>query len=341
MPCIEKTGDWRDDSTRSDLSATIHLDSRTRLFSLLESLPVPMQRTPRFISTRVSDARYYYLDLHPRDDGGTAIVCGGVERCDPDYEIRRSTFPYLGIEFVAEGRGSVVLDDRESPLGPGVAFSYGSDTRCEIRNDPDHPLLKYFVDFVGHDVEETLRRSPLGIGGVVQLVTSSEFVEIFEWLHREGTRGSTHDTAVCATLLQLLLLKLGAGVASSSAGAAAARALETYESCRQHIDRHYLELASVSEVATAVHVDPSYLCRLFRRFAQTTPYAYLMRRKMNHAVDRLLGSGLLVKQVALEVGFDDPYHFSRVFRKVHGVSPREFVRLASRGQIDRGDGDGG
>ena len=50
----------------------------------------------------------------------------------------------------------------------------------------------------------------------------------------------------------------------------------------------------------------------------------LLRLKMNHAAERLQHNGLLVKQAAEEVGFPDPFHFSRVFRKTFGVPPAQF-----------------
>ena len=45
---------------------------------------------------------------------------------------------------------------------------------------------------------------------------------------------------------------------------------------------------------------------------------------MNHAAERLQESGVLVKQAAAETGFADPFHFSRVFRRVLGMSPAAF-----------------
>jgi len=48
---------------------------------------------------------------------------------------------------------------------------------------------------------------------------------------------------------------------------------------------------------------------------------------MNHAAERLQQSGALVKQVAEEAGFADPFHFSRVFTSVFGLSPLAFRGL--------------
>ena len=47
---------------------------------------------------------------------------------------------------------------------------------------------------------------------------------------------------------------------------------------------------------------------------------------MRAAMERLQAPGALVRTVASDLGFGDPFQFSRTFRRVLGVSPREFVR---------------
>ena len=56
----------------------------------------------------------------------------------------------------------------------------------------------------------------------------------------------------------------------------------------------------------------------------------LVRLKMRHAADLLNNGHALVKDVAATVGFQDPYHFSRVFKSVYGVSPKAFVQSDHR-----------
>ena len=63
------------------------------------------------------------------------------------------------------------------------------------------------------------------------------------------------------------------------------------------------------------------------RYDNQSPYQFLLRLKMNHAAELLQKSGTLVKQVAEECGFKEPFHFSRVFASVFGVSPTHFREL--------------
>ena len=77
----------------------------------------------------------------------------------------------------------------------------------------------------------------------------------------------------------------------------------------------------LDEIAAAAHLDPSSVCRLFRRFLGVSPHQYLRRRKMALAAAYLLERGGRVRDAAASVGMEDPFHFSRSFRAVHGVAP--------------------
>ena len=57
------------------------------------------------------------------------------------------------------------------------------------------------------------------------------------------------------------------------------------------------------------------------------PLQFLGGRKMNQATERLQKPGTLVKQVATQLSFDDPFYFSRTFKRVFGLSPERFRRL--------------
>jgi AraC-like DNA-binding protein len=52
-----------------------------------------------------------------------------------------------------------------------------------------------------------------------------------------------------------------------------------------------------------------------------------VRLKMIRATELLQSPGVLVKQVASQLGFGDPFRFSRAFSRVIGVSPRNFIRM--------------
>lgn len=285
----------------------------------------PSRKPPEFFSRQVRRANRFYLDLAPPPDSPLAVICGGCEWCAPEYAIDRTTFPYYSIEFVARGKGALVLDGERFSLFPGAVFFYGPNVPQQITTDSNDPLQKYFVDFTGSRTPDLLQQYGLEPGNFARVAAPGEIQAIFDGLIQDGLKGTGYSVPLGAALLEYLIVKLADSQMPWESGHTPAYA--TYERCCQHIAEHFERLQSLEQVARECHVDRAYLCRLFRRYDQQTPYRLLMRLKMNLAAERLQDPGVLVKQVASQLGFDDPFHFSRTFKSMFGVSPQKFRRL--------------
>jgi AraC-like DNA-binding protein len=280
---------------------------------------------PEFFSTQVSEARRFYLDITGRIRGPLTVVCGGCEHCRPGYQIDRRDFPFHSIEFVARGRGALTLAGHEHALSPGKVFSYGPAIPHLIVTDADAPLVKYFVDFKGPDARKLLCRYGLTPGAATQVASPEAILRVFDDLIANGENDSRYSPLLCATILQQLILKIAETAATEEAHTTAA--FSTYQTCRDFIRANCLTVRSLDEVARQCRIDAAYLCRLFRRFDDQSPYQYLMRLKMTAAAQRLQAPDARVKEVAYALGFGDAFHFSRAFKKVFGVSPDAFRKL--------------
>ena len=281
--------------------------------------------TPDFFSAQVSSARRFYLNLQPPRGTRLAVVCGGVEQCAPDYEICRETFPFYSIEYVARGEGSLKLGRRSHELKPGIIFAYGPGVHQHITSDPQKPLVKYFVDFVGTQSAQWIQRAGLAPGKVSQVYPPNEPQPIFDELIRSGQRDTGHSPELCRQLLECLGVKLLE--ARAPAREAESAAFATYQNSRQFVQEHFRRLRTLEQAAQECHVGTAYLCRLFRRYDHQSPYRFLTRLKMNEAAVQLQQPGALVKSVAADLGFANPFHFSRVFKSVFGLPPDAFRNL--------------
>lgn len=284
-----------------------------------------MKGAPAFFSSQISDARRFYLDLEPPPSTRLAVVSGGCEHCAPDYRIARPGFRYASIEFVAGGCGTLRLKGAAHRLAPGTFFTYGPRVAQDIATDPQRPLVKYFVDFAGRGAVALLRRQGLPPGTVAQTSAPTEALAAFEDLIRSGLRDTRFSRRLCLLALETLVLRLAESAVAS--GEAGSPAFATYERCRRHIDERWRDLVSLDQIARECHVDPAYLCRLFRRFGHESPYRHLTRLRMNHAAELLRRPGAMIKAVAAEMNFSDAFHFSRNFKRIFGIAPARFIGL--------------
>ena len=283
---------------------------------------------PEFFSAQITRARRFCLDLNPAPAERLSVVCGGCEHCTSDYEIHRSSFPYCSIEFVAHGKGSVTLGGQVTPLVAGTLFAYGPGVPHDIVPARSERMVKYFVDFAGRAAPRLLRTHGLPPGGAVQTRAPNDILALFDDLIYNGAHQTPFTARITALILRHLLLKIAETAVPP--GATDPQAFATFTRCKQYIEQRWPELATVQQAARACGVDVAYLCRLFRRFDHQSPYQYLLSLRVSEAVDRLRVPDTTVKQVAEALGFADQFHFSRVFKRVFGVSPGRFAQSLHR-----------
>lgn len=95
---------------------------------------------------------------------------------------------------------------------------------------------------------------------------------------------------------------------------------------REMINDTWNQSWSMEEIASAVGVHPSHLNRVFRTYMNQTPGEYLRSIRMTRATREVVASETPLKVIASQAGFADQAHFTREFRRQHGMSPMEMRR---------------
>jgi len=87
---------------------------------------------------------------------------------------------------------------------------------------------------------------------------------------------------------------------------------------------HFAEKITLDDIARSVNLNPSYLCRLFKQETGEAMFRHINDLRMREAA-RLIEAGYTyMRGVAADVGIDDQFYFTRVFKKYHGVAPSEY-----------------
>ena len=81
---------------------------------------------------------------------------------------------------------------------------------------------------------------------------------------------------------------------------------------------------TLEDMAQSVNISPSHFSALFRQKTKYSPVNLFTSLKVQKACQLLLESNYSIKMIAHSFGYDDQYHFSRVFKKLMGVSPKKF-----------------
>jgi len=89
----------------------------------------------------------------------------------------------------------------------------------------------------------------------------------------------------------------------------------------------YAKPITLENIASWAGYTPQHINRLFKQTLGVTPLQYLMQVRMNKAANLLAENILSIHGVGEQVGFTDPYYFSRMFRQHHGRSPKQYRQM--------------
>lgn len=93
-----------------------------------------------------------------------------------------------------------------------------------------------------------------------------------------------------------------------------------------HIEANLDRPLRSSALANLVHLSPAHFSRTFRVSFGCSPLEYVIRRRMERAQGLMLATDSPLAEIALDCGLADQAHFSRLFRRVVGESPRVWRR---------------
>lgn len=96
------------------------------------------------------------------------------------------------------------------------------------------------------------------------------------------------------------------------------------EQAKRYVVNHYKEKLALSDVADALNISSGHLSNSFKKFSGITLSDYIAQVKIDEAKKLIDTHQYLIYEVADMLGFDNAYYFSKVFRKVTGVSPRDY-----------------
>ncbi|GAB4178930.1 MAG: hypothetical protein Fur0032_19530 [Terrimicrobiaceae bacterium] len=279
----------------------------------------------------VAASRTFLLQLAGPWSVPVAVALGGWERCAREYLLERRRYPFSVLEIITGGKGSATVGGKTIPLEPGVCFAVGPRTACRISTISGNSLEKYFLALAGAESTRRLRQSGLIDGASRRAIELGEIRELAELLIREGRAAGRNSRSICSHLASAIIEKIGEQPGPPPERNSL-RARRNFEECRRLMDAQATRWKGLGEVAASLGMNSSSICRLFRRFLGISPHQYLIQKRMGLAATLLIEPGATVQRVALQVGMEDPFHFSRLFRTVHGVAPSTLIQLsAARG----------
>jgi transcriptional regulator GlxA family with amidase domain len=115
------------------------------------------------------------------------------------------------------------------------------------------------------------------------------------------------------------------------------KAARRIESSLHYMMAHLNEPMKISTLSAMVGLSESCFFAHFKNATGHTPVKLLIRARMRWAGELLKGTDLQIKEIAGLVGYDDQFYFSRLFKSVHGLSPRDYRTRQETASVARAE----
>ncbi|EOL48835.1 AraC family transcriptional regulator [Enterococcus phoeniculicola] len=93
-----------------------------------------------------------------------------------------------------------------------------------------------------------------------------------------------------------------------------------------YLENHHNQEITLEQLAELLYVSPTHLSKIFKEATGVSPINYLIQVRLKHAKELLQNDQLTIRDVAQAVGYQDAYHFSKLFKKYYGVSPSQIEK---------------
>ena len=240
---------------------------------------------------------------------------------------RRKGSPQHILIYCIKGEGWYYLNDRKHTVKPNQVFILPADAAHRYGTDGQNPWTIYWLHFTGsraHHFLQFLQQdadlSPITVS------PQPERFQLFDDILSHVEMSFNMDNIVYAnsSLARFLSTFKNAvynpNPVNPTDGDPISR---TITFMRENLSR----TLSLEELAEIAGMSASHYSAVFRTKVQSAPISFFTFLKIQEACRLLENTRLRIKEVAYQIGYSDPYHFSRVFANVMGVSPRDFRRL--------------
>lgn len=251
----------------------------------------------------------------------------GSQNCAPSHSFGPSVRDHHLLHLITGGKGKFTIQGKTYELKEGNFFYIPPDTLNYYEADAKTPWSYSWVGMKGEILPAFFEK--LGISAQNPVGTyTAEMLELATEINKST------DTSPEASLLSvgkcyLLLHRMEAVLSNPERDQK--RPSEYVEMAMSIINKRLHKPVSVSGLAEEIGIDRSYLCSIFKRELDCSPQSYILEKKIEKAKYFLASTQENVKYIALSLGYEDQFVFSRAFKARTGYSPSDWRNIHRQG----------
>ncbi|MBL8029326.1 MAG: helix-turn-helix transcriptional regulator [Fibrobacteres bacterium] len=260
---------------------------------------------------------HYHQAYSSYSDSNFAIQAIGIRDIGVPGIIHRpkGSGDYVLIHFIDSAY--VETDGKLKETGRGAFLVW--EKGCEQKyGDAEKAWEHSWIHCDGARVRDLLKLYKIPLNKVVKFKDSALFDHYLLALHHELSAHARYNSTILQNCFQNLLIELSRLTDNQEQKTVIP---EYVFRVKLFLESHFAEIVNIAVLAKQTGCSQSLLRREFKRYTGFSPLAYLMHLRMTHACSLLRDKNLRISEVSLRCGYEDIYHFSKLFKKSFGASP--------------------
>ncbi len=253
----------------------------------------------------------------------------GYEQCDPGHSFGPAARNHYLFHYIISGTGTLMADNSKGETqtysiksGQGFLIFPGQITTYFA--NPNIPWEYIWIEFDGLKAKELLYLTELSLDAPVY---HSHSKALREQMMNEMLHIVHHAQESPFHLIGHLYLFLDYLTQSSkSTKLVQSSKMSDYyiKEAIHYIEQNFQNNISVEDIASVCGINRSYFGKIFRNTLGRSPQEFLINYRMTKAAELLKLTSLSIAEISSAVGYENQLHFSRAFKKIYGISPREW-----------------
>lgn len=226
--------------------------------------------------------------------------------------------------YIASGKAHFYFNDQETIVSAGHMVLYYPNEEQKYEYYGHDQTEVYWVHFTGGNVTHLLRSYQIPREQhVFYCGFGLEYPQLFRSMIYELQMCREKYEQMLEMYLCQLFIRLQRNF-TSSFSVDHSHTIEIIDTATAYFNEHYSEPLQIEQYAKDHHVSTSWFIRTFRQYTGLTPMQYILQRRIYNAEALLQNQQYNITEIARIVGYDNPLYFSRIFKKIKGLSPSEY-----------------
>lgn len=224
-------------------------------------------------------------------------------------------------QYTVSGEGAIAINSHIYTLKPGQAFliERPSNVHYFLPRGSTHWELK-FVCF-NAACHSVLKNIMAEYGNILTISESSSVMKYWEELYKISVDNEMDNFFEASAYSYKFMMHLHDTLRKSLCSH---RSNNSVQTCMDIIHANYRAQLTLNQLADLCNMSPSYLSKIFKETFQITPINYLIKYRIEIASNMLLHDNLRIEDIAVQTGFNNANYFSRMFKQIMGVSPKDY-----------------